>query len=57
MSAQCLIVGMMHPDASVRITVAQSLEHPWLARARSTGGRDAQLDLAYDSLEPPRAFS
>ena len=29
-SAQCLIVGMMHPDASVRITVAQSLEHPWL---------------------------
>ena len=39
-SAQCLIVGMMHPDASVRITVAQSLEHPWLARGYSCWAYD-----------------
>ena len=30
--ARCLIVGMLHPDASVRISVTQAQEHPWLAR-------------------------
>ena len=59
-SAQCLIVGMIHPDASVRITVAQSLEHPWLARGSLLEPEvemlSHKLDLAYDSLEPPKSL-
>ena len=38
-SARCLLVGCLHPDASMRISVSQAQEHPWVA-----GGDQQHVD-------------